>query len=255
MAGDGEGLNDGELEQQQLDTNDGGDGAGAEGQDTERRDDDAPIPTEQPDSGADDGEPQSSAAGERTGQSRTSARFQQLNNDNKELRAKLESIERERRQEQQRQWTAQQNLTEQQERERFALMTDAEKNEYRIAKMEQSFRQQTTQASVQMQVMADKIAYDAKAAVHPVYSKYQDQVEREFQSLLQQGKPVEREIILKNILGTRALEMANNGKQRRQAERRVANQTVGASSGKGDAASARGKAGDSPEKRLQGVFI
>ena len=104
--------------------------------------------------------------------------------------------------------------------------------------------------------LMDKTAYDAKATINPVYAKFKDEVENRFQEQVRRGQPVEREIILKVLLGERALEGAGkSGPARRQASRRVESQRVAPGSGRGDAPSNRGRAGDTAESRLKGVII
>jgi hypothetical protein len=93
--------------------------------------------------------------------------------------------------------------------------------------------------------------------VSPVYARHADAVEAKFQEQMRKGAPVERELILKLHLGELALKAAGagNGSAKRQARDRVAAQKVPGGSGKGDTATDRGKAGNTPEARLKGVYI
>jgi hypothetical protein len=108
----------------------------------------------------------------------------------------------------------------------------------------------------QLHFVLDKNAFEAKATVHPIYAKYKDEVEKRFQEQLAKGQPVEREVIFKFMLGERSLEGALKApRQARQAQRRVENERVAASSGRSDQASQRGRAGDTAESRLKDVLI
>src|SRR5262249_47273703 len=99
--------------------------------------------------------------------------------------------------------------------------------------------------------------YDAKASVHPVYARHKDEVERQYNQFMAQGRFIPRETILKQMLGDRALASAGKltSQARKQGQKKIEAQTTRPSSSKGDAASTRGKAGDTPEKRLAGVEI
>src|SRR5262249_27732940 len=109
----------------------------------------------------------------------------------------------------------------------------------------------------QMTEWKDENRYDAMSAVHPVYERYKDQVNQIHQQYAQQGQFIRRELILKNLLGEKALASASRdtGKARKQGQKKIEAQTTRPSSSKGDAASSRGRQGDTPEKRLAGVEI
>ncbi len=171
--------------------------------------------------------------------------------------AKEEAAEAKRRiQELERQsWQRQEQVSAAEEEQRRALMTDAERSTYDLNKVKNEFSAQLRQTQLQSQFTADKIAYEAKAASRPVYAKHAAEVERQFQEQVRRGAPVERETILRHLLGELALKTASNPSARRQASRRVESQRVAGGSGKGDAASDRGKAGTSAESRLKGQYI
>jgi hypothetical protein len=233
-------------------------GSGAPGQDSPGEDGEpeASVSTEQSDAPPDDGEPQQTTGAEPPSVSRGSQRFQRLNDDNRALKDELARLRQERQEEQRRQWARDQAVTEQQERERLALMTDSERADYRISKMERQWSAQAAQDRAQIHFLMDKNSFDAKATVHPIYKKYAPEVERRFQEQLAKGQPVEREVIFRYLLGDRSLEMAlKSGGQARAARKRVENEGVRPSNSKGDSATSRGRQGDTPESRLKGVLI
>ena len=234
---------------------------GTESEDTSGQDggggnDDSEVSPEHADEETDDGEQEVADEEAAKPPTRGEARFQRLANEAKAAREEAAAARQEaaaaRREAAQRQ----EQQTEAQQREMLALMTPEERAEYRVNQMERRLTQQRQQDQFQISAMLDKNAFEAKSAVHPVYAKYKDLIEEQFQKQLALGRPVEREILLQNHLGKLALEGAGkSGQAKRQASRRVESQRVSAGSGKGDAPSSRGKAGDTAENRLKDVYI
>lgn len=232
--------------------------AGTEGQGTEGKDaaggqQEAELPAEHADDEIDDGEPEVVAEGAKP--TRGEARFQRLANETKAAReeaaaARQEAAELRRERAQQ-----SNQVNEQQQREMLALMTPDERADYKIQQFERRQTHERQQERMQTQALLDKTAFDAKATIDPVYGKFKDEVESRFQEQMRQGRPVEREILLKLLLGERALSGARNPKPRQQARQRVDAQRVSPSGGRSDAATARGKAGDTPGDRLKDVYI
>lgn len=234
----------------------GTEGEGAEGQDTAGRDEDAEIPAEHPDDQEDAGEQDDAVAAEPAERpTRGGGRFQRLANERNAERERANRLEQELAESRRQQWQRQQAASEEERQARRALMTPEERVADDMAQMRREFATQRQQDQWATQAMLDKSSYDAKAAVNPVYAKHAEEIEAQFQDLLRQGRPVERQILLERHIGKLALSGAGNSKPRRQAQQRVASQRVPASSGKGDASSARGKAGDTAESRLKDVFI
>jgi len=232
---------------------------GTEGESTEGQDDggghqEADVPAEQPDAEADDGEQEVAATAE-TKVSRGDARIQRLANEAKAAREEAAAARREAEELRRQTWQQNSQVTAQQEQERLALMLPEERTTYQLQKMQQQFDQARQQDRAATAALMDKTAYDAKATINPVYKKFQDEVEARFEQHQRQGAPVAREILLKLVLGERALEGARNPGPKRQAASRVAAQRVSSGSGKGSAATERGKAGDTPGERLKDVFI
>ncbi len=248
------GGDDEELGGQGSDEDVTGAGSDTEGQDPGAGDDGSEVPAEHPD----DGEAPGQRGVDDEKPSRGETRIQRLANEAKAAREEAAAARREadtlRRSQQQ----ASQHLTEQQERERLALMTPEERTTYQLDRMQRTTQQQLREMEFRTQNLTDKAAFDAKATIHPTYQKYQEEVEDKFQDLLQKGTPTDRETILKFMLGERALQNASISKLRKAAQagqNRVAAQSTKPTNAKGDAASQRGKAADGPEKRLAGVFI
>ncbi len=239
------------------DTETGTEGSDTEGQDTGGGNDAGEVSTEHADDQADDGEQNDQIEADAGGKpSRGEARFQRLANETKAAREEAAAARREAEDLRRQQWQQNSQQSEQQQREMLALMTPDERAEYRIKQFETKQAQERQQDQHRIASLLDKTAFDAKATVNPVYARHKDAVEERFQEQLRQGRPVEREILLKLHLGELALQgAAKSGGQRRQAQNRVQSQRVSAGSGKGDAATERGKAGDSPASRLKDVYI
>ena len=233
---------------------------GTEGQDTPGSDpgagdDEGEVSAEHTDEEADDGEQEVDPAPPQRG-GRAESRIQRLANEAKAAREEAAAARREA--EEARRAAAQRQERESQEvyQARRALMTPEERTADDMAQLRREFAQQRQQDQMTTAALMDKTAYDAKATINPVYAKFKDEVEDRFQDLARRGQPVEREILLKVLLGERALEGAGkSGPARRQASRRVESQRVAPGSGRGDAPSNRGRAGDTAESRLKGVII
>lgn len=228
-----------------------------EGPDSTGRDDEGKVPAEQPD----EADPESESTDDEIDavapkQSRGEARFQRLANETKAAREEAAAARRDADDLRRAQWQRDQHISTQQEAERLALMTPEERADYKIAKFERDSTAREQRSRLETQVLIDKTSFDAKATINPVYARYQEEVETRFQALLREGKPTEREVILKFMLGERALRGANGaGAAKKQAARRVEGQKVNAGSPKGDKTSQRGKGASTAEQRLKGVFI
>jgi hypothetical protein len=256
MADDDEVLPDDDIE-----ISDGTEGEGTEGPDPGEGDDDAEGSTERADAPPrkDDGSPRVPAEGDDDQRpvSRGSARVQRAIEERNALREELAAIRREREADRQNQAAQQQQWTEQQWAERWAVMTPEEKIEYVAQQGEQRIRGLQSEMGMQARLMKDQMGYEARASVNPVYAKYQEEVERIHHDYAQRGQFIAREGILKQLLGERALASATGAtrKAQKQGQKKIEAQTTRPTSSKGDAASTRGKSGDSAEKRLAGVEI
>jgi hypothetical protein len=205
------------------------------GTDTAGGNDESEVPAEQPDQAADAGEPPSRGAGEPASQSRGAQRFQRLSDDVKAARAEADRARQELENYRREQWQNNQNRAAEEERARMALMTPEERNEYRFNQQQRTTDQRLQQMELRATMMMDKATFDAKTISNPVYKKFASAVEARFDEQMRKGQPVDRETILKYLLGESALNGAGNSSAaRKQARRRVEAQTVRPSSGKGD---------------------
>ena len=234
----------------------GSEGEEPGGQDAAGRDEEGDLPAERADAEAGEGEPPARSPASDEAQPRGSARFQKLASENREYRERLERLERDRENERQQWQRQQQQATEAQERDRLALMTPEERAEYRITQYERRTDARLQQFQLQSAMQNDKVAFEAKAAVNPVYRRMQTAVEDMFQEQVRKGQPTDRETIFFHLLGKQAANGAANPKPRREARRRVESQRVTPSSGKGDTARRTGTARTSTaEERLKDVLI
>jgi hypothetical protein len=245
------------------DSGDGAESEGASGSDDGSHDDDeGEVSAEQPDaSSADDDGAQEATGDEEEGQvkprTRGENRWAALSRKNRELEERLRRAEAAEREAQNRQWQERQNYDAQQEREYLATLTDGEKAQYFYEKGQRELAQARTRDSIRMEAMADKIEFEAKASVNPLYAKHKDEVERMFQAQMTAGRPIKRELILDYVIGRRSREAAvkSTQKARTQGQRRIAAQRTRPVNAKGDTASTRGRTGSTYEERLKDVEI
>jgi hypothetical protein len=255
MADDDEVLPDDDIE-----IGDGTEGEGTEGSDPAGGDDDTEGSTEQPggEPGEDDGPRQGQRAREdERPVTRGGNRVQRAVEERNALREELAQLRRDQAADRAERAQQTQQYTDQQWAERWAVMTPEEKIDYVASQGEQRIRGLQSEMGRQTMLMRDQMAYEAKASVHPVYARYQNEVDRIHNDYAQRGQFIAREGILKQLLGERALATASGStrKAQRQGQKKIEAQTTRPSSSKGDAASTRGKSGDSAEKRLAGVEI
>jgi hypothetical protein len=251
---------DGEEDDVQVETDDedrepGSEGEGTEGQDAAGRDEGSDLSAQRTGDEDDEGEPPARAPAQHETQQR-GTRFQRLANENREYKERLERLERDRENERLQWQRQQQQINEAQERDRLALMTPEERADYRISQQRNEMRQEMQQLRLQTAMQTDKASFDAKVTVNPVYRRMQAAVEEMFQEQVRKGQPTDRETILYHLLGKQAANGASNLKPRRDARRRVENERVRPSSGKGDTArrSSEGRA-STVEQRLKDVLI
>jgi hypothetical protein len=239
---------------------DGAEGEGLEGQDPAGGDEGSEVPADGSDasSAGDDGlqdRRQEGDAGQHV--TRGGNRFQRLSNDNAALRDELAAMRRQRETEAARQTAQQQQWDQDQWNQRWSVMTPDEKVDYAVNWGQQQANELRNQMGAQVGLLKDQLAYDAKATINPVYAKYKDEVEDQYQQYWQQGRHIPRETLLYQMIGRKAVETAGSStrRARAQGQKKIEAQTTRPSTSKGDAASTRGKAGDSAEKRLAGVEI
>ncbi len=190
--------------------------------------------------------------------SRGSNRFQRLANENRELQRRLADLERRPAATQVQQ---PQEETEEQFRARISMLPPDERFEARHERSERRNQQVLFHLTRQNQDTADKVSFDAKAAVNPRYGRWADRVEAKRLELLQQGQTVPREAILKFLVGEHVL--SNQGtketkQQRAQGQRRVAQQQTRPASGRSDAPNQGRRPANEAEarrRRLEGAEI
>jgi len=236
----------------------GSESDGAGGEDSAGRDEDGEISTQRADAGDEQGAPQKGRPSEHEDEPRGGSareRYQRLANENRELRERMDRAEREREQERQTWALQQQQFSDQQERERLNLMTPEERSEYRIQQFERNNNARLQQSEMRMLMHMDKANYDTQAASNPVYRRMASEVERVFQEQVRKGQPVERQVILENLIGKQALNgAANSGTQRRAARKRVEQERVAPSSSR-SSTTVQSRKVSTAEERLKDVLI
>lgn len=140
---------------------------------------------------------------------------------------------------------------------RFALMTPQEQITETLRESEQRTAALISNMQVQSYDAADRAAFQSRAAVDPLYAKWGPKVEGKLAELRAKGNNVEREVLLKFMIGEAALERrgSKEGKQEvRQAQRRVANQRTRPANSGSDTAPQRRQT-STAERRLENVQI
>ena len=148
--------------------------------------------------------------------------------------------------------------TPEQRAQRHALMSPAEIMDERLREAEQRFEARINATTFMNAEMSDRTAFQAKAAVDPIYAKWGPKVEALLAERAAKGQPpVEREVAIRWLLGDTMLKQrgSKEGKREvRDAQRRVASQrTRPANSGSDTQAQRRSR--DSVERRLENVQI
>lgn len=189
-------------------------------------------------------------------QTRGENRFQTLRNDNQRLDRELAETRR-RLDEITRTIARPQGETPEQRAQRHALMTPQEIMSETLRESEGRMAQQIQHLQFQNLDTADRTAFQAKAAVDPLYAKWGPKVEGKLAEMRSKGQSAEREVILKFLIGEAALERRGTREGRRevaQAAQRVRGQRVRPSNSGSDTAADRRQQG-SLERRLENVQI
>lgn len=159
--------------------------------------------------------------------------------------------------------TSQQNRPPQESAEqretRLALLDPVERMRVEMQESQQVSQRQMAQMSFQFQDSSDKATFDAKALVDPLYAKWGTKVEQELATLRSKGQNVQREQMLKYLIGEAALagRKSQTGQQRRDAGRRMARNRTSPSNSRSDAQGERrgGSDANALEKRLENIQI
>lgn len=150
-----------------------------------------------------------------------------------------------------------QQETAEQRAARFALMQPHEIMQETLRESEQRTAAMVQQVQQQSQDAVDRAAFQAKAAVKPLYAKYAPKVEGKLAELRARGNNVEREVLLKFMIGEAALERMDSkeGKAEvKQAQKRVASQKTRPANSGSDTAPQR-RQQTSLERRLENQQI
>ena len=178
----------------------------------------------------------------------------------RQLRDRAQRAEREREEERQARVRAEAAAAErgrresdEQERARISLMTPEERADYRVSRLEQEFDRKLSGLAFQSADQNDKSAFKAMASVNQVYAKHEREVETRLAELRKQGQNVSREVMLKFIIGEKAVERAatSGGRQRAKATERVNRETTRPGATRSDTASVRGKETNTAAARRQ----
>lgn len=140
---------------------------------------------------------------------------------------------------------------------RFALMTSQEQMAETLRESEQRTAALVQQVQMQSADAADRAAFQSRAAVDPLYAKWGPKVEGKLAELRARGNNVEREVLLKFMIGEAALERRGStaGKAEvKQAQKRVAGQRTQPTNSGSDTAPQR-RQQVSLERRLENMNI
>jgi len=233
-----------DLEDEGLDTNEQGEESQDQSQEQEAQPERQPGQEREP-------EPPARAA-----PTRGENRFQTLRNENQRQAQELAETRR-RLDEITARLSRPQGESPEQRAARHAMMTPLEVMQETARESEGRMAQQIQMLQLQNLETADRTAFQAKAAVDPLYAKWGPKVEGKLAELRSRGQNVEREVVLKFLIGEAALERRGTKEGRRevrQAAERVRGQRVRPSNSGSDTAADRRQQG-SLERRLENVQI
>lgn len=127
--------------------------------------------------------------------------------------------------------------------ERLALMTPEEKREFLRDEKMAALEQAVLATGRQSVDAGDRAAYIAKAAVNPIYKKYEARVEEQLQAFRQSGAYPARDAVLAYLVGQDALKSPKKAskKEKEAAATRVAVSKTTPLSGRGDAGGKKAK--------------
>ena len=120
-----------------------------------------------------------------------------------------------------------QGETPDQRAQRFSLMTPQEQIAETLRESEQRHAASLNAMQMQMLDTADRTAFQSKAAVDPLYSRWAPKVEGRLAELRTKGQNLDREVLLKYMIGEAAME--RRGSKEGKLEVRRAGQRVATS--------------------------
>lgn len=140
---------------------------------------------------------------------------------------------------------------------RRALMDPMEVMREDLRESEQRTQHLLRQQAAQAQETGDKLEYGQLLRENPHWKKFDAEVEKVRLEQQANGMFVPRRVLLELAIGRAAMAQAakTSGKAKSAGQRQVAAAQSRPAGSKGDTATQRGKQGDSPEKRLEGVPI
>lgn len=140
---------------------------------------------------------------------------------------------------------------------RRALMDPMDVMREDLKESEQRTQNLLHQQALQSQETNDKLEYNATLRESPQLKKYDAEVDKLRLEQQARGVFVPRKVLLELAVGRAAIAQATKAapKARTQAAAKVAAQQSRPAAARGDAATQRGRQGDSPEKRLENVPI
>lgn len=150
--------------------------------------------------------------------------------------------------------------TPEQLRARLDAMDPLERIEYRIQQQELAANARLQQIEFETREAADKAAYEVLSQQRSIAAKLKDEVEARLADMRRNGTTASREVVLKYVIGDRAL--ANAGRATSRAQKTAtANRernTTRPASGRGDVAGSDSRRGDTPQaraKRLENMIL
>lgn len=189
---------------------------------------------------------------------RAQSRIQALAQSTREAKERADKFEREltelRAAQQQRERQSQQESPEARAARR-ALMDPTEVLREDLRESEERTRQMLHQSALQQQETNDKLAYTAVLRDNPGFKKFDADVEKIRLEQKANGAFVPREVILDLVIGraARAAAAKKAPKAREEGRRRVEAQQSRPAAARGDTSTARGRQGDTLEKRLENI--
>lgn len=140
---------------------------------------------------------------------------------------------------------------------RFAVMTPQEQISESLRESEARWEQRMQGMQLQTAETADRTAFQTKCTVDPLYAKWAPKVEGKLAELRTRGSNVEREVLLKFLIGEAALERRTSKEGKREvqaAAQRVTAQRVRTGNSGSDTPAQR-RQNTSLERRLENVNI
>lgn len=195
--------------------------------------------------------------------SRASERIQTLRAEAQAARERTALLERELQEERARRQQPQQQSQEESDdafNARIAMLDAEQRMDAKLERATKRHQRELLISNMRSADLADRAAFQAKAAFDPYFKKYADEVERTLAEERRNGRDWPRETVLDFVIGRAARTNPNRSKQKAAGQERIARQQARDDGGRGDISARRERAGqgDSLEaikRRLTGVQI